>query len=164
MLSSPREFSLNKDFKQWTKHEVFSFCSYCKISNDYHQLYLAIRLNKDLGYNRNFWFISHTSCDHIPIGFDGLERLFLWFDKFWKISMKIYQVINSFMTEVSIYRNQPIDMQGKSMDWFLYDRDLRHKRAKEQVFFLYFFFKYIFKIFRTATGFSKGAVPTRFTD
>ena len=34
---------------------------------------------------------------------------------------------HSFMTEVSI---QSINLQGKSMDWFLYDRDLRHKRVK----------------------------------
>ena len=25
-------------------------------------------------------------------------------------------------------RNQSIDLQSKSMDWFLYDRDIRHKR------------------------------------
>ena len=25
------------------------------------------------------------------------------------------------------YRNQPIDLQSKSEDWFLYDRDLRHR-------------------------------------
>ena len=28
------------------------------------------------------------------------------------------------------YRNQSIDLCRKSMDWFLYDRDLRHQRAK----------------------------------
>ena len=28
------------------------------------------------------------------------------------------------------YRNQSIDLQTKSMDWFLYDRDLRHERVK----------------------------------
>ena len=37
---------------------------------------------------------------------------------------------NSFMTEVSIYRNQPTELQSKSMDWFLYDRVLRHERVK----------------------------------
>ena len=25
--------------------------------------------------------------------------------------------------------NQSIDLQSKSMDWFLYDRDLRHERV-----------------------------------
>ena len=28
------------------------------------------------------------------------------------------------------YRYQSIDLQSKSVDWFLYDRDLRHKRVK----------------------------------
>ena len=41
-------------------------------------------------------------------------------------------LFNFFMTEVSIisYRNQSIDLQSKSMDRFLYDRDLRHERVK----------------------------------
>ena len=29
-----------------------------------------------------------------------------------------------------LYRNQSIDLQNKSMDCFLYDRDLRHERVK----------------------------------
>ena len=28
------------------------------------------------------------------------------------------------------YRNQSIDLQSKSMDWFLYDNSLRHERVK----------------------------------
>ena len=28
------------------------------------------------------------------------------------------------------YRNQLIDLQNKSMDWFLYDRDLCHERVE----------------------------------
>ena len=28
------------------------------------------------------------------------------------------------------YRNQSIYLQSKSMDWFLYDNDLRHERVK----------------------------------
>ena len=28
------------------------------------------------------------------------------------------------------YRNKSIDLQSKSMDWFLYDRNLRHERVK----------------------------------
>ena len=35
------------------------------------------------------------------------------------------------MTEVPTYRNQSINFQSKSMDWwFLYDREFRHERAK----------------------------------
>ena len=29
------------------------------------------------------------------------------------------------------YRSQSTDFQSKSMDWFLYDRNLRHKRVKD---------------------------------
>ena len=29
------------------------------------------------------------------------------------------------------YRNQSTDLLYKSMDWFLYDNDLRHKRVKQ---------------------------------
>ena len=34
--------------------------------------------------------------------------------------------INFFMMRSLSYKNQSIDLQRKSMDWFLYDRDLRH--------------------------------------
>ena len=34
---------------------------------------------------------------------------------------------NSFMMDVFIIKKQ--DLQSKSMDWFLYDRDLRHERV-----------------------------------
>ena len=30
------------------------------------------------------------------------------------------------------YINQYIDLQSKLMDWFLYDRGLRHKKVKER--------------------------------
>ena len=36
------------------------------------------------------------------------------------------------MSEVLPYRNRSIDLQSKSMDWFLYDRDLRHERVNER--------------------------------
>ena len=29
------------------------------------------------------------------------------------------------------YKNQSIDLQSKSKDWFLYDRDVRHEKVKE---------------------------------
>ena len=37
------------------------------------------------------------------------------------------KAFNSFMTEVPTIST---DLQNKSMDWFLYDRDLRHERVK----------------------------------
>ena len=39
----------------------------------------------------------------------------------------IEAVFNSFMTEFLLYRNQSIDLQSKSMDWFLCDRNLSHE-------------------------------------
>ena len=30
------------------------------------------------------------------------------------------------------YRNQSTDLQGKSIDWFLYNRNLRHKRVRRK--------------------------------
>ena len=62
------------------------------------------------------------------------------------------------------------------MDWFLCDRDLQHERVKEQVSHQFWGIKKlkffnepnipwdIFKVFRTATGFSKAAVLMRYTD
>ena len=36
-------------------------------------------------------------------------------------------MINSFLTESLLYRNQSIDLKSKSVGWFLYDRDLCHE-------------------------------------
>ena len=46
-----------------------------------------------------------------------------------KLGSWIFVLINSFLTEVRINRNQSIGVQNKSMDWFLYDKDLRHERV-----------------------------------
>ena len=37
------------------------------------------------------------------------------------------------MTGPLSYRNQSIDLQSKSMDWFLCDNGLRHERVKGQI-------------------------------
>ena len=39
------------------------------------------------------------------------------------------ELINSFIKSLSC-RNQSFDLLYKSMDWFLYNRDLRHERIK----------------------------------
>ena len=44
--------------------------------------------------------------------------------------------INSFMREFLSYKNLSIDFLCKSMNWFLYDRDLRHRRVKLSGIFL----------------------------
>ena len=49
-------------------------------------------------------------------------------------SQEVFITSNSLYLTLSFrrslsYRNQSIDLQSKSMDWFLYDSDLRHERV-----------------------------------
>ena len=37
------------------------------------------------------------------------------------------------MTGPLLYGNQSIDLQSKSMDWFLYNNDLHHERVKDSL-------------------------------
>ena len=48
-------------------------------------------------------------------------------------------MIFSYMSKLTLswwtplsYRNQSIDLLPKSMDWFLYDNDLRHEKVKKK--------------------------------
>ena len=44
--------------------------------------------------------------------------------------MYLHEVgLESFMQRSLLYRNQFIDLQKKSMDWFLYDKNLPHERV-----------------------------------
>ena len=52
----------------------------------------------------------------------SILEYFLSFRFYWSLTL-------SWRRSVS-YRNQSIDLQSKLMDWFLYDRDLRHERGK----------------------------------
>ena len=49
------------------------------------------------------------------------------------------------MTEASSCRNQFIDLLSKSMDWFLYDRDLRHEKVNVIINLKLFIFHFTFK-------------------
>ena len=42
---------------------------------------------------------------------------------------KTERYLNSLMMEIHIILNKSTDLQSKSMDWFLYDRDLRHEES-----------------------------------
>ena len=42
----------------------------------------------------------------------------------------LYKFFNSCMTQVLIIKNQPTELQSKSLGWFLYDWELRHERIK----------------------------------
>ena len=52
------------------------------------------------------------------------------------------QLINFFMMGSLSYRNQSIDLQSKSMGWFLYDKDLHHERVKYFLIHLFHCFIY----------------------
>ena len=39
------------------------------------------------------------------------------------------------MTGPLSYRNQSIDLQSKSVDWFLYENGFRHERVKEPIYY-----------------------------
>ena len=43
-------------------------------------------------------------------------------------------------------RNQSIDLQSKSVDWFLYYNGLRHERVKTKILFESLNFKAVFQI------------------
>ena len=43
--------------------------------------------------------------------------------------MWMKSVLNLSWRRSLLYRNQSIDLQNKSMDWFLYDKNLRHERV-----------------------------------
>ena len=58
---------------------------------------------------------------------------------------KIINVALTFSWRTSLsYRNQSIDLQRKSMDWFLYNKDLRHERVKSRFIMLWLIIKFWF--------------------
>ena len=57
----------------------------------------------------------------------------LWILQYRNIYTYIYINVNKFTLSwrrLLSYRNQSIDLLCKSMDWFLFDKDLRHERDK----------------------------------
>ena len=54
------------------------------------------------------------------------------------LTIKLYKLLTLSWRGLLSYRNQSIDLQSKSMDWFLYDNGLRHERFKHlwQIFFM----------------------------
>ena len=64
-----------------------------------------------------FWFF--IKVEHI--GFSVRHTLFY--------VLSLYLLTLSWRRPL-LYRNQSIDVQSKSMDWFLYDNGLRHERVK----------------------------------
>ena len=45
-------------------------------------------------------------------------------------------LLNSFMTEVSIIKNQSVDLHSKSMGWFIYAKGVRYERINKKLIFV----------------------------
>ena len=53
------------------------------------------------------------------------------------------------------FRYQSIDLQNKSMDWFLYDKGLRHKRLKKLFSSDFFSIFYLIPLHHSLLSFTK---------
>ena len=71
---------------------------------------------------RTHFFIQHRRC--LPLNYHGKQR-----------SSKFSTPLTLSWRRLLSYRNQSIDLQSKSVDWFLYDNGLRHERLKARRFF-----------------------------
>ena len=61
-----------------------------------------------------------------------------------------FRAFNFIITEAPIsYRSQSIELPSKSVDWFLYGRDLRHKRVKDKIAFCYYSVKTMLQCIKT---------------
>ena len=81
-----------------------------------HLSYLSLSKIKK---KKNCWEIKKFSIEKQN---QGLKILFL--------TWKYYTVLTLSWRRSLSYRNQSIDLQSKSMDWFLYDHGLRHESVK----------------------------------
>ena len=75
-----------------------------------------------------FWISVNISSVKI---FTSKFKIMLGINREWKYSLRRALTL-SWWRSLS-YRNKSIDLLCKSMDWFLYDRDLRHERVNDLV-------------------------------
>ena len=67
------------------------------------------------------------------INYQFSKRLWPFFKKVWLLFFIVHLFLTLSWLRSQSYRNQSIDLQSKSVDWFLYDRDLCHERVKERI-------------------------------
>ena len=98
------------------------------------------------------WFVNFkTKCSR-------WRRLSLLLGLIWRLN-NIPKLFMKYLTlswrRPLSYRNQSIDLQSKSVDWFLYNNGLRHERVKQIcyhqmyliiVYYCYFFFALLPKL------------------
>ena len=88
-------------------------------------------------HNKTICRLLPTNClsvfDHfVRLVLKGLMVLYIVI--LYSFQVGGYQVLTLSWRKSLLYRNQSIDLQCKSMDWFLHDRDLRRERVKRLSF------------------------------
>ena len=84
---------------------------------------------KDRIHNYTTIFISFPILFQVG-RFAGSDGVMMMINVFWNGWLKKINRALSISWWMSLsYRNQSIDLQNKSMEWFLYDRDVPHERV-----------------------------------
>ena len=79
---------------------------------------------------KNTFFTEHFRCMFL-CGFEMGIRQKSFNKLLWVMTSNASDTLTLSWQRWIPYRNQSIDLQNKSIDWFLYDRDLRHERLKD---------------------------------
>ena len=107
-----------------------------------------------LGDTKNlitFLCITNFSYSIFKMHIGSMLIFFLVFLETKKLFIHLWITLLTLLWRRSLsYRNQSIDLQSKSMDWFLYDNGLRHKRVKEKMCSYYLrstFVKHMWRVY-----------------
>ena len=69
-----------------------------------------------------WWLLLNFLCEKVNVSLIHATHIYY--------SWILKNIINSLWRKLLPYRNQSINWLRKSMDWFVYDNGLRHKRVK----------------------------------
>ena len=119
------------------------FCSHLlniaisRANNFYHFFYFKILFFAIVSLNVGIFNFSTFDTFIIFVSFSHSNFKFLNFIALWDICIVLcYDDLTRTVREVAFFTKfftcteDVTDLQSKSMDWFLYDRDLRHERVK----------------------------------
>ena len=110
--------------EQLLQYSNFYFICACKILNFSFALLIVHLLKRptNLSHFPNKTLVFHRKLKQLLEIFRELSSLF-------RLKFKTFDLTHSWRRPLSC-RNQSIDLQSKSIDWFLYDNGLRHQRVK----------------------------------
>ena len=118
------------------EHINHSFCSRCQISNQDELIFALVMVFQPFNAwcqlkGHTYWKLDTPLLGKLFLFFSmkALSALKMFFISYWKLFLFLRFLPISWWRPLS-YRNQSIDLQSKSMDWFLYDNGLRHERVK----------------------------------